>query len=82
MRIASLEAKKDSIFVIEVSLPLTSSLEPGIFYRPVALTDRAPDSKSGCWGFESLLACHSIGSSPDRLEGKKIPGVPGQDGSE
>jgi hypothetical protein len=19
---------------------------------------RAPDSKSGCWGFESLLACH------------------------
>ena len=20
--------------------------------------DRAPDSKSGCWGFESLLACH------------------------
>src|SRR4030042_16586 len=26
--------------------------------RPVALTDRAPDSKSGCWGFESLLACH------------------------
>ena len=27
-------------------------------YRPVALTDRAPDSKSGCWGFESLLACH------------------------
>ncbi len=26
-------------------------------YRPVALMDRAPDSKSGCWGFESLLAC-------------------------
>ena len=25
--------------------------------RPVALTARAPDSKSGCWGFESLLAC-------------------------
>ena len=22
--------------------------------------DRAPDSKSGCWGFESLLACHHI----------------------
>jgi preprotein translocase subunit SecE len=22
--------------------------------------DRAPDSKSGCWGFESLLACHFI----------------------
>jgi preprotein translocase subunit SecE len=20
--------------------------------------DRAPDSKSGCWGFKSLLACH------------------------
>jgi hypothetical protein len=26
--------------------------------RPVALIGRAPDSKSGCWGFESLLACH------------------------
>ena len=25
--------------------------------RPVALTVRAPDSKSGGWGFESLLAC-------------------------
>jgi preprotein translocase SecE subunit len=25
--------------------------------RPVALTARAPDSKSGWWGFESLLAC-------------------------
>ena len=28
-------------------------------YRPVALIGRAPDSKSGCCGFESLLACHS-----------------------
>jgi hypothetical protein len=28
--------------------------------RPVALTARAPDSKSGCWGFESLLACHLV----------------------
>jgi preprotein translocase SecE subunit len=28
--------------------------------RPVALTARAPDSKSGCWGFESLLACHVV----------------------
>jgi preprotein translocase subunit SecE len=26
--------------------------------RPVALTARAPVSKTGCWGFESLLACH------------------------
>ena len=26
--------------------------------RPVARTARAPDSKSGGWGFESLLACH------------------------
>ena len=26
--------------------------------RPVALTVRAPVSKTGCWGFESLLACH------------------------
>jgi hypothetical protein len=22
--------------------------------------DRAPDSKSGCWGFKSLLACHFV----------------------
>ncbi|KAF0215301.1 MAG: preprotein translocase subunit [Geobacteraceae bacterium] len=28
--------------------------------RPVALTARAPVSKTGCWGFESLLACHFI----------------------
>ena len=28
------------------------------FYRPVALTARASDSKSEGWGFESLLACH------------------------
>jgi hypothetical protein len=26
--------------------------------RPVALTDRAPDSKSGGWGFKSSQACH------------------------
>jgi hypothetical protein len=26
-------------------------------YRPVARTARAPDSKSGGWGFKSLLAC-------------------------
>src|SRR5438034_1267684 len=25
--------------------------------RPVAPTGRAPVSKTGCWGFESLLAC-------------------------
>ena len=30
------------------------------FGRPVALIGRAPDSKSGGWGFESLLACHFI----------------------
>ena len=29
-------------------------------HRPVALTVRAPDSKSGCWGFESLLACQIL----------------------
>jgi preprotein translocase subunit SecE len=28
--------------------------------RPVALIGRAPDSKSGCWGFESLLACINL----------------------
>jgi hypothetical protein len=26
--------------------------------RGVALTARAPDSKSGGWGFESLHPCH------------------------
>ena len=28
------------------------------FNRGVALTARAPDSKSGGWGFESLHPCH------------------------
>ena len=28
--------------------------------RPVARIGRAPDSKSGCWGFESLLACQFL----------------------
>ena len=32
----------------------------GPLCRPVALTARAPVSKTGCWGFESLLACHFI----------------------
>ena len=39
---------------------------------PVALMDRAPDSKSGCWGFKSLLACHfiflSVAKWNDRME--------------
>ena len=36
--------------------------------RPVALTVRAPDSKSGGWGFESLLACQGYqGVSRNRL---------------
>ena len=29
-------------------------------YRPVAPTGRAPVSKTGCWGFESLLACQHL----------------------
>ena len=28
--------------------------------RPVAPNGRAADSKSACWGFESLLACHFV----------------------
>ena len=28
-------------------------------YRPVAQLARAPVSKTGGWGFKSLLACHS-----------------------
>ncbi len=35
--------------------------ELGNSNRPVALTARAPDSKSGGWGFESLLACSVFG---------------------
>src|SRR5215472_13238496 len=31
-------------------------------YRPVARTVRAPDSKSGGWGFKSLLACFLSGT--------------------
>lgn len=31
---------------------------------------RAPDSKSGCWGFESLLACHIFLTSL-RVEGSR-----------
>src|SRR5262249_8939488 len=31
--------------------------------RAVALTARAPDSKSGGWGFESLLPCHIDGDT-------------------
>ena len=34
----------------------------GCFHRPVARIGRAPVSKTGCWGFESLLACQSLGS--------------------
>ena len=32
----------------------------GIRNRPVALIGRASDSKSECWGFESLLACINL----------------------
>ena len=30
----------------------------GSGYRPVAQLARAPVSKTGGWGFKSLLACH------------------------
>ena len=33
---------------------------PCISYRPVARIGRAPVSKTGCWGFESLLACQIL----------------------
>jgi hypothetical protein len=39
----------------------TASRYKSLGCRPVALTVRAPDSKSGGWGFESLLACHFAG---------------------
>ena len=29
---------------------------------------RASDSKSGCWGFESLLACHTFKSEAQSLK--------------
>ncbi len=31
--------------------------------------DRAPDSKSGCWGFKSLLACHFFTVLERRIRG-------------
>ena len=34
-------------------------VQPPSEFRRVALTARAPDSKSGGWGFESLHACHT-----------------------
>lgn len=50
--------------------------------RPVARTARAPDSKSGGWGFESLLACqfrfHGGECGSTRLEHWVVaPGVGG-----
>ena len=33
---------------------------PSEVARGVALTARAPDSKSGGWGFESLHPCHFV----------------------
>ncbi len=38
----------------------------GFARRPVALMARAPDSKSGRWGFESLQACQSDKHIPGR----------------
>ena len=57
-----------SIVVFAASIPHTEKRgsitvgKPAIFVerrhnRPVARTVRAPDSKSGGWGFKSLLAC-------------------------
>src|SRR6266542_1830994 len=37
-------------------------------FRRVALTARAPDSKSGGWGFESLHACQTQGERVRRDE--------------
>ena len=36
--------------------------------RPVAPTGRAPVSKTGCWGFESLLACQHFLKVDKRLQ--------------
>ncbi len=37
--------------------------------RPVAQLGRAPVSKTGCWGFESLLACQvGVGSGRKQQE--------------
>jgi preprotein translocase SecE subunit len=49
------------------------SITPKFFRsRPVALTARAPDSKSGCWGFESLLACQAVGIFAPESDMEKI----------
>lgn len=34
--------------------------------------DRAPDSKSGCWGFKSLLACQFSRKRADDMEKIKL----------
>ncbi len=34
--------------------------------------DRAPDSKSGCWGFKSLLACQFFPKKADDMEKIKL----------
>ncbi len=34
--------------------------------------DRAPDSKSGCWGFKSLLACQFSPKKADNMEKIKL----------
>ena len=34
--------------------------------------DRAPDSKSGCWGFKSLLACQFFRKRVDDMEKIKL----------
>ncbi len=34
--------------------------------------DRAPDSKSGCWGFKSLLACQFSRKRVDDMEKIKL----------
>src|SRR5436853_5926337 len=41
---------------------------PSEGHRGVALTARAPDSKSGGWGFESLHPCHSQQNEEGREE--------------
>ena len=52
----------------EIALNLLQSSD-GLLaeYRPVAPTGRAPVSKTGCWGFESLLACQHFLKVDERL---------------
>ena len=53
-RILSLVMNRAQIYISQTQAGALSVLA----IQASSSNGRAPDSKSGCWGFESLLACH------------------------